>query len=106
MEPAAAGQRFGMAPVFLFPPRMSRLNYITIVQFQSASGFIFGDQHFVQLFAGTDSDVVHAATRSNRFSHVGQFHAWDLGHKNLSAVLLLDAARSEEHTSELQSLRH
>ena len=90
-------QRSAVFPVLPAPPGVRRLDHVHIVQFHRVPGFVFGDQHLVQLFSGTDADAFHLATRSNGFRHVRQPHAGNLGNEDFAAMHLLDAAHHEAH---------
>ena len=46
---------------------------------------IFGEQHFMQLFAGADPDHLNFAVRRDRRSQIQHLHARDLGNQDLSA---------------------
>src|ERR1039458_3020518 len=52
----------------------------------------------MQLFSGTNPDVLHPAARGDGFRQVQQSHARNLGHKNLAAVHLLQAADHKLYT--------
>ena len=79
------------------PPRVRRLNDVAVFDFKSVARFVLRHQHFVQLFAGPDSDGLDLASRRNGFRKIYEPHAGNLGHENLAAMHLLEAADHETH---------
>src|SRR5277367_4285705 len=61
-------------PVLTPPPGMRWLNNVAVVHFQRIPRFVFRDQHFMQLFSGTNSDGLDLAPRRNRLRQVNQPH--------------------------------
>ena len=93
----AVGQTASRPPGAILPERVQRLDDEHIVELEGLPRFVFGQEDFVQLFAGADADGFDLALGRDRFDQIHDLHAWDLRDKNFASLHLLDALDDEAH---------
>src|SRR5579862_638485 len=87
-----------MHPVSFLPPGMRRFDHEHLVQLNRSPRLIFGEQNFVQFFAGADSDVLHQTSRSDRFRQIDESHTGNLRHEDFATVHLFDRGNHKTYT--------
>src|SRR4051794_35171146 len=79
------------------PPGHVRHDHVAVAEAEGPARVVAGDHLLVQLLAGPDPDLVGRRARRHRFGEVGDLHAGDAGHVQLTAVHHVERVDHELH---------